>query len=104
MSHYKTGKYKCKYLLDDSSVLTSYDAEWYIQTYYMVNGERDCQDIQEYSVSSQTMLTKIIVGNQMPDIKILDFLTGIFKMFNLTSYIEDTDNSSKRLKLFYERL
>jgi hypothetical protein len=87
---------------DNSSVLTSYDAEWYIQTYYMVNGERDCQDIQEYSVSSQTMLTKIIVGNQMPDIKILDFLTGIFKMFNLTSYVEDTDIIVEDLNTFYD--
>jgi hypothetical protein len=87
---------------DDSSTLTSYDAEWYIQTYYMVNGERDCQDIQEYSVSSQTMLTNIIVGNQMPDIKIIDLLTGIFKMFNLTSYVEDEIIVVKDLNSFYD--
>ena len=29
---------------------------------------------------------EFIIQQQIPDIKILDFLTGIFKMFNLTAY------------------
>jgi hypothetical protein len=86
---------------EDSAALSSYSAEWYIQTYYYVNGERDCSDIQEYAVSSQNMLTDIIVANQMPDIKVIDFLTGLFKMFNLTSYVEDTEIIVKDLNTFY---
>jgi len=31
---------------------------------------------------------------QIPDIKVLDFLTGLFKMFNLTAYV-DEDNSTE---------
>ena len=30
--------------------------------------------------------TQVYAANQMPDITILDFLTGLFKMFNLTAY------------------
>ena len=87
---------------NDSNTLTSYDAEWSILTYYMVNGDRDCQNEQTYAVSTQQMLTNIIVGNQMPDIKIIDLLTGIFKMFNLTSYVEDEIIVVKDLNSFYD--
>ena len=34
-------------------------------------------------------VTNIVVADQMPDIKIIDFLTGIFKMFNLTAFVQD---------------
>jgi hypothetical protein len=29
------------------------------------------------------------ISKQMPDIKIIDFLTGLFKLFNLTAYVKD---------------
>ena len=31
-----------------------------------------------------------IISEQIPEIKIIDFLTGIFKMFNLVAYYEDS--------------
>ncbi len=41
---------------------------------------------------SHTNQFDFIITQQIPDLKIIDFLTGIFKMFNLTSYIDnDTD-------------
>ena len=30
-------------------------------------------------------ISEIIISDQMPDMKVLDFLTSIFKMFNLTA-------------------
>ena len=30
-----------------------------------------------------------IISQQIPDLKIIEFLTGVFKMFNLTSYVDD---------------
>jgi len=30
-----------------------------------------------------------IISQQIPDLKTIDFLTGVFKMFNLTSYVDD---------------
>jgi len=34
---------------------------------------------------------KFFVSNQIPTIKVLDFLTGLFKMFNLIAYVDDDD-------------
>ena len=33
--------------------------------------------------------TNIAIVTQLPDMKIIDFLTGLFKMFNLTAYVKD---------------
>jgi hypothetical protein len=41
------------------------------------------------------------VSNQMPDIKIIDFLTGLFKCFNLTAYVEGSVINVKTLDNFY---
>ena len=42
---------------------------------------------------SHTNAFDFIITQQIPEIKCIDFLTGIFKMFNLTSYVDnDTDN------------
>ncbi|QDP58171.1 MAG: hypothetical protein Unbinned2365contig1001_3 [Prokaryotic dsDNA virus sp.] len=37
------------------------------------------------NLSPQT--TEVVITDQMPDIKILDFLNGMFKMFNLTAFV-----------------
>lgn len=39
--------------------------------------------------------------NQAPDIKVLDFLTGLFKMFNLTAYEQDGKIVVQTLDSFY---
>jgi len=41
------------------------------------------------AIFSHTNSFKFFITQQIPDIKCIDFLTGIFKMFNLTSYIDD---------------
>ena len=53
---------------------------------------------------SHTNQFDFIITQQIPDLKIIDFLTGIFKMFNLTSYIDnDTDEVIvKTLDEFYD--
>lgn len=42
-----------------------------------------------------TSTEKITVKNEMPDMKILDFITGLFKMFNLTAYVIDDETDSE---------
>lgn len=44
----------------------------------------------------------IIASNQVPEIKVIDFLTGLFKMFNLTAYQEDDTIVVTTLDSFYE--
>ena len=38
---------------------------------------------------------KVQITEQLPKIKVIDFLTGIFKMFNLTAFIQD----DKKIKI-----
>jgi hypothetical protein len=54
-----------------------------------------------YSTGSFSVATvfEFIITEQIPDIKVIDFLTGLFKMFNLTAYIERNTNIIKVLPL-----
>jgi len=54
-----------------------------------------------YSTGSFNVATvfEFIIAEQIPDIKIIDFLTGLFKMFNLTAYVEKNTNIIKVLPL-----
>jgi len=47
---------------------------------------------------------EFIIQQQIPDIKILDFLTGIFKMFNLTAYYVSNAQDSDYGKIKVQRL
>lgn len=41
------------------------------------------------------------ITQQIPEMKIIDFLTGLFKMFNLTAYVEDDIVIVKTLNAYY---
>jgi hypothetical protein len=42
-----------------------------------------------------------IISEQMPEMKVIDFLTGLFKMFNLTAYTENGTIIVKTLNEYY---
>jgi len=46
------------------------------------------QDVDGLSVAVTTTVD-FIVSEQIPNMKVLDFLTGLFKMFNLTAFFQD---------------
>lgn len=46
------------------------------------------QDVDGISVAVTTTVD-FIVSEQIPNMKVLDFLTGLFKMFNLTAFFQD---------------
>ena len=66
--------------------------EAYGQTYYVSynTGYISATDVFRFNVSKQ-----------MPDITILDFLTGLFKLFNLTAYAKDGKIVVQTLDDFY---
>ena len=47
------------------------------------------------------LIGSVLITQQIPDIKVLDFLKGLFKMFNLTAYIENDELVVKTLNVFY---
>ena len=76
---------------EGSSGFLLYDAEWYIRTIFIQPNEyARCFNGQTYESLGQNMVGDVIFQNQTPDIKVIDLLTGLFKMFNLTSYVNDS--------------
>jgi chitodextrinase len=56
-----------------------------------------------YSTGAFTYVSEFdfTITQQIPEMKIIDFLTGLFKMFNLTAYVEDDIVVVKTLNAFY---
>ena len=80
--------YEIKVRVIIDSALTEYDAKWnIIQTEEQDPGEPDIVSDGTYQVLNVQITTEVIVVDNLPKIKIVDFLTGIFKMFNLTAYV-----------------
>jgi len=52
---------------------------------------------------SYTSSFEFDIAQQIPDIKVIDFLSGLFKMFNLTAFVDDITNEIvvKTLDSFY---
>lgn len=77
------------YKNQDSNFLV-YDAEWYLKIFLKNSaGFEYCYDEQDFESLNQNMIGDVLLENQTPDIKIIDLLTGLFKMFNLTAYVND---------------
>ena len=56
-------------------------------------------DTGVYDCPAQSSTSSIIVSEQVPKIKTIDFLTGLFKLFNLTAFIEQDRNDSNYGKI-----
>ena len=55
-----------------------------------------------YTPTNQDVLNTFEISRQMPDMKVIDFLSGLFKMFNLLVY-KDGDNINVELaKVYYQ--
>jgi hypothetical protein len=59
------------------------------------DNERVAVDVEEFESANQSSINKVLLERTMPKMKVIDFLTGIFKMFNLTAfYIDDVSDSN----------
>ncbi len=54
-----------------------------------------------YTAPNLSFANKFIVGNQMPKMKVIDFLTNIFKMFNLVAFKDGNKMKVLPLNDFY---
>ena len=89
--------YSIKTIISSSDGLTSYNCEWEV-TEFDRGGATSCATYQGEDISMQS---NFIISENMPKMKVLDFLTGIFKMFNLTAYLDDNTIIVKTLDSFY---
>ena len=71
----------------------SFEAEVELQLRTITNKGRSGQtalvDYDVFNNSSASTLSNMEIYRQMPDMTILDFLTGLFKVFNLTAYVNE---------------
>ena len=51
-------------------------------------GQQTVTTVYNSNNTAISLTSDIIITNQVPDIKVIDFLKGLFKMFNLTAYID----------------
>ena len=82
-------------VLTYSTPITFTYIEWYF--------EAQNEDEDRYRTGSFTTTEdfEFIITQQLPEIKVIDFLTGIFRMFNLTAFVEDDIIVVKTLDSFY---
>ena len=74
----------------ESSTLTSVDVAWETVTTYYNGLAAPCTNGKDFSITSPlNLVSDIIITDHMPDMYIIDFLTSIWKMFNLTAYVDD---------------
>ena len=70
-----------------------------------VNGDSVDERRARYNqaaTSTSTIASTLLPANEIPDIKIIDFLKGLFKMFNLTAFLNSSDEIVvKNLDDFY---
>ena len=76
--------------IETSNGLTNYDATWNVRE---TTPSRDGGVLTDrrgiYEAENQTLLSRLNITDNIPDMKVLDFMTNLFKMFNLTSYVKD---------------
>lgn len=74
-----------------------------VEEFTAINGDTPNEESSVYGIGTQTLIKKIEITRNIPKMKILDFLKGIFKMFNLTA-VPDNDGVLviKTLNSFYD--
>ena len=85
------------------STLSNVDVAWETTTTKTGYAVLPCTNVKNFSLTTPiNLVSDIIITNQIPDMKIIDFITGIWKMFNLTAYVEDGVIIVKSLDKFYD--
>lgn len=74
----------------ETSAATTFDLEVFVQRQNNVigGGKRDCSLTASMTTISDANFS---VAANLPEMKVLDLLQGLFKMFNLVAYINDDD-------------
>jgi len=87
--------------IESSTDITFSEIEWDIT--YRPYGGADENAVYPTGTYNHVSLFEFIISQQIPEMKTIDFLTGIFKTFNLTAYIDKNsgDIIVKTLDDFY---
>ena len=99
-------EYSLQFLVETKNASETFTAEVTITT-VETNVENPLTDTQVFNANSGGSITpelKILFNLHLPDIKIIDFLTGLFKMFNLTAYFIEDEGDQDYGKIYVDTL
>lgn len=80
-----------------SSAITFTDIVWSVS--YIGAASTETYSTGSFSAPASF---EFVITEQIPEIKVIDFLTGLFKMFNLTAELNDSTITVKDLDTYYE--
>jgi len=98
----QTGNFSKQYNLDGNSIwaltvvietsggITDYDAQWSVEEFLVDNSPYGGGFLNQsgvYRSDDQSIISQVIITDNIPNMKVLDFMTNIFKLFNLTAYV-----------------
>ena len=92
--------WQIKTTLSTEENISLYDANWDIH-HVDFSGMIPVDTSAIWEVTNVPFTSTVVVSENMPNMKILDFITGLFKMFNLTAYVSDSEIVVKTLDSFY---
>jgi hypothetical protein len=93
------GKYTT-IIIETASTITFSSIEWEVSYGPDIFGNTYLDTYTATSVSISADF-EFIVTQQIPEMKVIDFISGLFKMFNLVAYVEDDIIVVKALDDFY---
>lgn len=77
--------------IETSGGITDYDAQWIVDQFTITNdpyGDGGGAFVSgTYRSEDQSIVSQVIITDNIPNMKVLDFMTNIFKLFNLTAYV-----------------
>jgi hypothetical protein len=78
--------------IETSGGITNYDASWYVEEFETDprTGEGGFVAAGTYSAVNQSVINTISIRDNIPNMKVIDFITNLFRMFNLTAYVKQT--------------
>lgn len=85
--------HRITFKIETSGGITNYDAEVTIDEVTVNDtpyGTSVSSTSGRFRAVSQSLISTLSIRENIPNIKVIDFLTNLFKMFNLTSYVKQT--------------
>ena len=95
-----TGSHQVRFVLESTSPI-SFDADLTVEETIFATSTTTTAPYEANGISTTE---EIIITDNVPDMKNIDFLTGIFKMFNLTAYYIDDIADADFGKIYVDTL
>ena len=86
-----TALWDIRVVIETSGGITDYDAKWRIDEFIIDNDPYGdgggFVKFANYETVDNSIVSQVIITDNIPNMKVLDFMTNIFKLFNLTAYV-----------------